>query len=639
MAGRTLAALAVLAGGVAASGAAQQPACRAHPHRVSELAYWDAREGALPCMYAGPVSVAADQHLFYMMYRMEGPAAAAAAKLNEAGPVLIWLQGGPGASSAEGNFIFSGPLRISRTGPGVDDFAVRRVRGHNAEGQPQSWNEFANVVYLDQPVGTGFGYGRPARSLNESAGHFVAFLVKLLESFPELRSSPLFITGESYAGKYVPLYTAAVLDHNDALPRDSPARINLQASAVGDPFAAPARQRVTMHELARVLTILDAQHVPQVAALERRCVESLVNVTAAAGVCSAIIEFVVAVSGGAHEYDLREFAADWAPIAAPVPDYFTVSGQAALIQRQLHMDNSTKRPAFEMDSSAVYEALVDDNIVDYTKVYEALVGRIPLVVYAGEFDAKDGPWSVEAWAREMVFPGSAEFWAQSRELYWLPDGRMGGYFRAQRHTGLHFVSVPKAGHFVPANNFPFTVAMLTDLIDERRLRCHDKTPNACSVVQARCQAMDSCSGHGKCDARGECQCQRGWRGADCSLALLALLPGAPLTVSSRGPKWFALALEAPARGARITVTSQLPFDAYISRDSSATPTQLESDLRFSAVRSRLVLDSRDLGLDAFSLALFVRGADYRNNELLHNSLMLELELPAERERDELLTAA
>lgn len=57
---------------------------------------------------------------------------------------VIWLNGGPGCSSMDGALMEVGPYRMK------DD--------KNLEKNPGSWHEFANLLFVDQPVGTGFSY-------------------------------------------------------------------------------------------------------------------------------------------------------------------------------------------------------------------------------------------------------------------------------------------------------------------------------------------------------------------------------------------------------------------------------------------------------------------------------------------------
>lgn len=59
-------------------------------------------------------------------------------------PLVIWLTGGPGCSSMLALFTENGPFTIN------DDLTL--------ENNPMAWNNNANIVFVDQPVGTGFSH-------------------------------------------------------------------------------------------------------------------------------------------------------------------------------------------------------------------------------------------------------------------------------------------------------------------------------------------------------------------------------------------------------------------------------------------------------------------------------------------------
>ena len=60
-------------------------------------------------------------------------------------PVSLWLQGGPGTSSMFGLFEINGPFQALYDGNG----------GVEAKINPDSWTRRANMIYIDNPVGTG----------------------------------------------------------------------------------------------------------------------------------------------------------------------------------------------------------------------------------------------------------------------------------------------------------------------------------------------------------------------------------------------------------------------------------------------------------------------------------------------------
>jgi carboxypeptidase C (cathepsin A) len=152
------------------------------------------------------------------------------------------------------NFLLNGPLRIEHTGTGSDDYSVYL----NPEG---SWDEIVHLVFIDQPVGTGFSYGEPVpNSMDQSADEFVAFFNKFFEKYPQFNNGrDFYVAGESYAGKYVPRYTYALLKENERL---GTRKFNVKASFMGDPFTAPMTQRTHMHVVPEALNVLDDSNMP-----------------------------------------------------------------------------------------------------------------------------------------------------------------------------------------------------------------------------------------------------------------------------------------------------------------------------------------------------------------------------------------
>ena len=87
---------------------------------------------------------------------------------------VIWLNGGPGCSSMDGALMEIGPYRVRENG---------KLEYNNG-----SWDEFANLLFVDNPVGTGFSYVNTDSYLSEldqMADQFIVFLEKWFALFPE----------------------------------------------------------------------------------------------------------------------------------------------------------------------------------------------------------------------------------------------------------------------------------------------------------------------------------------------------------------------------------------------------------------------------------------------------------------------
>ncbi|KAI0061166.1 alpha/beta-hydrolase [Artomyces pyxidatus] len=115
--------------------------------------------------------------------------------------LTFWTNGGPGCSSLEGFLQENGPISWSwgQAQPTLN---------------PWSWTNLSNVVWVEQPVGTGFSQGVPNVSNDdELAAEVMGFLQQFLEVFSELKGSNFFVTGESYAGFYVPYIANWIYEH------------------------------------------------------------------------------------------------------------------------------------------------------------------------------------------------------------------------------------------------------------------------------------------------------------------------------------------------------------------------------------------------------------------------------------------
>lgn len=111
----------------------------------------------------------------------------------EKDPLVLWLTGGPGCSSELALFVENGPFTVK------SDLSL--------EKNPFSWNSKANLLYIDQPLGTGFSTVDPKNPVMDEetvAQDIYEFLVKFIVSFPEFKGRDFYIFGESYAGHYVP---------------------------------------------------------------------------------------------------------------------------------------------------------------------------------------------------------------------------------------------------------------------------------------------------------------------------------------------------------------------------------------------------------------------------------------------------
>jgi vitellogenic carboxypeptidase-like protein len=147
-------------------------------------------------------------------------------------PVILWLQGGPGSSSLFALFTEIGPIYVDANG--------------NIQSRALTWNQNYHLLFIDNPVGTGFSFTSHeqgyARSQDDVARDLYNALTQFFQIYSEYASNPFYVSGESYAGKYVPSITYRI--HVENQNPHVKTRINLKGMTIGNGLCDPVNQNM-----------------------------------------------------------------------------------------------------------------------------------------------------------------------------------------------------------------------------------------------------------------------------------------------------------------------------------------------------------------------------------------------------------
>ncbi|KAI0795207.1 serine carboxypeptidase [Irpex lacteus] len=181
-----------------------------HAVRVKKTDFCDSTVGA----YTGYIDIEA-RHLFFYFFESRRNATE--------DDVVLWTNGCSGASM--GLFMELGPCKVAGHGAGLID-------------NPWSWNELANVIFIDQPIGTGFSYadhGEYVNTTEEAAKDVAVFVAIFFEYFSHLQGNKLHLAGESYGGRYLPVFASEIHDSKARFAEAGLAPINLDSIIMGNP--------------------------------------------------------------------------------------------------------------------------------------------------------------------------------------------------------------------------------------------------------------------------------------------------------------------------------------------------------------------------------------------------------------------
>ncbi|KAI9070300.1 alpha/beta-hydrolase [Trametes sanguinea] len=160
----------------------------------------------------------------------------------ETAPFTLWLNGGPGCSSMIGLFQEHGPCQVNPD-------------GETTVLNPFSWNNLSNIIYIDQPIGTGFSFGTVDVNSTFAAAPAVwtAFQV-LFESkeFAKFQSREFIFATESYGGHYGPEFVTYFDQQNSNIRNGSleGEEINVSALMINNGWYDPLIQNEAYVEFA-----------------------------------------------------------------------------------------------------------------------------------------------------------------------------------------------------------------------------------------------------------------------------------------------------------------------------------------------------------------------------------------------------
>ena len=379
-----------------------------------------------------------DKHLFYWFFESRNDP--------KHDPVVLWLNGGPGCSSLTGLFMELGPSSINE----------KREVKYN----PHSWNANASVIFLDQPVNVGYSYSGGSVSDTVAAGKDVyALLTLFFKQFPEYAKQPFHISGESYAGHYIPVFASEILSHKKR-------NINLQSVLIGNGLT----DGYTQYEYYRPMAcgeggwpaVLSESECQSLDNALPRCQSLITNCYESESVWSCVPASIYcnnAMIGpyqrtGQNPYDVRK-KCKGSSLCYDELDW---------IQEYLNKDDVMEALGAEVDSYDSCNFDINRNFLfagDWMKPFHRLVPgileEIPVLIYAGDADFICNWLGNLAWTQQLEWPGQKAYSKASMDDLEL-DGKVIGSVKSG--ANLTFTRIHAAGHMVPYDQAAASLSML-----------------------------------------------------------------------------------------------------------------------------------------------------------------------------------
>ncbi|XP_038707326.1 serine carboxypeptidase-like [Tripterygium wilfordii] len=350
-------------------------------------------------------------------------------------PVVLWLSGGPGASSSMALFYENGPFRIT-------------------EESSLIWNEYgwdtvSNIIYVDQPTGTGFSYSTDARDIRDNltsvTNDLYNFLKKFFEEYRDFVRNDFFITGNSYAGHYVPALASKIQQENK---KNEGLIIKLKGIAIGNGLTNAGIQLPTIPFFAKInglitetkYSFIKEEMVP-------KCEESIKNCDMGDQIaceraytdCNDIVQEIRNVAGNKNFFDIR--------VDRLGPLNYDYSKMESFLNTQSVQDAlGVQHRTFVPWNFTIFRALQRDYVKRYdTKIPDLLKNKIKVLVYNGEKDLMCNWMGSFNWVTEMEWYDKEKFGEAPLAPFHV-DGKTVG--DRTNYGPLTFIKVLNAGHKV-----------------------------------------------------------------------------------------------------------------------------------------------------------------------------------------------
>ncbi|KAM3873372.1 putative serine carboxypeptidase CPVL [Diretmus argenteus] len=352
----------------------------------------------------------------------------------ETAPVLLWLQGGPGGTSMFGLFVEHGPYVVHKN--------------LTVSFREYAWTSRYSVVYIDNPVGTGFSFTDDdrgfAQNQDDVGRDLYSALTQFFQIFPEYQSNEFYATGESYAGKYVPAIGYYIHKNNPT----AKVKINFKGMAIGDGLCDPEvmlggyaeflYQTGMIDELQREYVVqqtdIGVQLIQQQKWVEAFLVfDSLLN-----GDMDPYPSFFQNATGCSNYFNY---------LSCKEPEdqeYFSQFVTLAEVRRSIHVGNLTFN-----DGSKVEKHLLQDVMKSIKPWLEVLMDNYRVLMYSGQLDVIVAAPLTERFLRTMNWTGASDYKTAPR-FHWKvqpTDTEVAGYVRQVQE--FYQVIIRGGGHILP----------------------------------------------------------------------------------------------------------------------------------------------------------------------------------------------
>lgn len=402
----------------------------------------------------GYVTVRDGAHMFWWLYYADSPSA----QYSDL-PLVLWLQGGPGGSGTGfGNFEEIGPL------------------DGDLKPRDTTWVQAASVLFVDNPVGTGFSYTDRSDGFATNVSTVASDMLVLLRDFfntqDDFQTIPFYIFSESYGGKMAAAISLAL---TKAVAQGS-IKCNFAGVALGDSWISPVDSVLTWAPYLYTTSLLDEPGLAEVSGVaeEVKAAVEEGQFLKATELWSRAETAVEKNTNNVNFYNILTQDTDERVESRPGEDFISLQTRRHLrrLQRQSlsELMNGPIRKKLSVipqnvtwggQSGEVFSNMAGDFMRPVVDIVDQLLSAgVNVTVYNGQLDLIVDTMGQMLWVKKLQWKGLPYF----NKLRWTPlddpasPGLTGAFCKTYENFSFYWIL--RAGHMIPSDQGAMALQML-----------------------------------------------------------------------------------------------------------------------------------------------------------------------------------
>ncbi|CAE6506630.1 unnamed protein product [Rhizoctonia solani] len=329
-------------------------------------------------------------------------------------------------------------------------------------------------------VGVGFSYadyGETISTTEDAAKNVQAFVTIFFETFSKFKGREFHMSGESYGGRYLPVFASEIIDQNSRAAAHGFEPINLKSVLIGNGLTDFKTMWEGYYDIqCKNLSVVPFQDIKTCVSMKQQASQLQEPFCLDPTGCNLAAEFCnYALSEpyhatGRNPYDMtkpckkEELASS---LCYPITNYINEFLDRPETRRALGVHPSIGNyTGCSHDVGERFKASLDHYHSNQWYITGLLERGVKVLIYVGTYDWICNWVGNQKWVMALDWTGGAEFTAQ-KDRDWVVDGQVAGFTRSA--NGLTFATVNAAGHMVPYDKPKEALAMLSRWLEGEEL--------------------------------------------------------------------------------------------------------------------------------------------------------------------------